>query len=1327
MAYHLLKTFILIWLLMGEVKSLPPPKPESTLREGYGLLYQFLGSMYHGVNRFWILLGYNLPQMYYRTTQDMLPTEFCSDLEDSEVENSMLAFVCNRLWPMALRNQEKIKVLQEQLDHIAYQDIPAILPGFQPEDIEYSLHTNVFEGETDSGNSPFGGYKEERELNETYVELMEREHEERYEEDPELDNMLAEILERYENAPSLTNTPFRGRRRGRDTVLTNMKDKTQLPITRISGSKRKVKLSNTQPPKITTTQISTTTIKQKSINQFKTFPSDRPLRNKIMAFLADHKDEFLDEYWQNNPTQSMPKTKSLDTRSKQTCDTCRKLQLGRKKRSIFDWKNIKAELLNSTKLSSNDECICNQTNDEEISTLEPTVSPVTMNVTVQNNMTDRLFLDETFLKENSTNKFSDNLLVVQEDSLILETLKDFSKSNRTKRNVEPLIEEISIEEEIDDIDYAIDWSKDIFTLTDVDTFIEYLSEKQFREEDIIHLESKVYENNSNKTIVRKKRFLSLGLQAAGLIMDGVKMGHDIKAQKKMAKSIKILKKRMGKLDGKIIHLRKDMVSIAQATFADIDRIMKMLKHVHKELNYMYWQINKLKIWMLEHEEKIMDLATALALMTEIWSRVLDWQNREITLLLNLITEMNHLLDALDNLSTGLLSHTVISPYTMANMIRHVKETLIMNYPEFELVIEETHDYYNVPIGSFSYSEGMLAIQVPLFIKPKLQIPLILYQLKSVPVPYHMNEEMVDPEESRFVYTWLKPSSSMLAMNKDTYIGVEDEDLKKCIYLGQTYICQDVFLMKHRNFHTCESAIYYRQDYDLIKELCNIDYYPHLEPEPNLLDQGDQLLLTGLTDTWTYYCHAENQLPNPIGTGHYVIVNKTDLCRCSISSGEYHIQQNIAYCTDDTDAELQFGYTVNMAVIMYLYEEQSKALSISDITLYNSPYNYDPQEPEIWDNDEDDVYHKEFDEEYYALDEVMKNLLAGKISYTSNGDKYVGNDEVSEWWTSPKEGSGFKRFLFITGIMTLVIIVVIVILVMAYVAIKGRVKILDQGMTRILAGVGITSTQIKETQARCDTFQVLTDHSVGAYVDSHGMHCIVKCVYTGIAWKDYLKVTGSLLVLLILVYIVWKVLKCIFNYLFGNGIQNYKFWKFYNYANNNKLELYLVCTKKYSTGQSTKLPFYLGTFEGTMEDLSVEGVFRKGDVIYKNKLPWGYFCISWSSLNLKHKAVPLTLPTFLQVSFNKTWKMNLFTKSLGKDRDLVEVQLFTKSIWNQEWNRVTRAIPLQLDTNNKIPIPLEPSVPENPDECTGICDIQKDLYPMKDLETMKATVQKTNDA
>ena len=171
------------------------------------------------------------------------------------------------------------------------------------------------------------------------------------------------------------------------------------------------------------------------------------------------------------------------------------------------------------------------------------------------------------------------------------------------------------------------------------------------------------------------------------------------------------------------------------------------------------------------------------------------------------------MDGLDTLSSGLFSHTLIPPGKLAELLDHVKMELIEHFKEYELAMTEIHQYYDLPLVSFSYTDDMLILQIPIYIIDYQQQTLELFNLQTFPVPYHPNRKSSDENHA---YTWLKPDHDMLAMSSSTYFAL-DSKIPNCRRFSTTYYCKNLFLVTHRSEHTCESAIYWNKSASLIKE------------------------------------------------------------------------------------------------------------------------------------------------------------------------------------------------------------------------------------------------------------------------------------------------------------------------------------------------------------------------------------------------------------------------------------------------------------------------------------------------------------------------------
>ena len=91
----------------------------------------------------------------------------------------------------------------------------------------------------------------------------------------------------------------------------------------------------------------------------------------------------------------------------------------------------------------------------------------------------------------------------------------------------------------------------------------------------------------------------------------------------------------------------------------------------------------------------------------------------------------------------------------------------------------------------------------------------------VPVP------MIDLNEAQS-YTHLQVTKSYLALNSETYISLQNQELRMCKNICYEIYCKELFVVKHKSKYSCESAIYFDLGSDIIKENCYFAYYLMVE-------------------------------------------------------------------------------------------------------------------------------------------------------------------------------------------------------------------------------------------------------------------------------------------------------------------------------------------------------------------------------------------------------------------------------------------------------------------------------------------------------------------
>ena len=138
----------------------------------------------------------------------------------------------------------------------------------------------------------------------------------------------------------------------------------------------------------------------------------------------------------------------------------------------------------------------------------------------------------------------------------------------------------------------------------------------------------------------------------------------------------------------------------------------------------------------------------------------------------------------------------------------------------------------------------------------MQQPLILYQLETVPVP------IVDKNTKADSYSQLHIKKPHLALNTETYINVRQQELATCKRIGYEFFCEELFVVRHKSIHSCESAI------------CNFKfYYNKTHVTLTILEGGNEMILANWPDDKHIICTINNDIPIKILSHPNILVNR----------------------------------------------------------------------------------------------------------------------------------------------------------------------------------------------------------------------------------------------------------------------------------------------------------------------------------------------------------------------------------------------------------------------------------------------------------------------
>ena len=260
------------------------------------------------------------------------------------------------------------------------------------------------------------------------------------------------------------------------------------------------------------------------------------------------------------------------------------------------------------------------------------------------------------------------------------------------------------------------------------------------------------------------------------------------------------------------------------------------------------------------------------------------QDKYISLYKELIIQLRSYVSDIRILAKGYLLTTLITPSKLQDILHEVRKSLQQTNPDYALVLDRLHLYYNMQLVTFGVDREMnLVIQFPVFLQPYIQRPLILYQLETMPVP------ILDTNTKAKSYTHLHVNKPYITLNTETYITFTQQELRSCKKIGNEFYCKELFIVKHKSSYSCESAIYFNLTTDIIRQNCNFDFFFNkTDITPTVLDGDNEITLANWPNDKHIICNINNDIPVKISSHPYVLVNRSILCNCGIEADCHHL-------------------------------------------------------------------------------------------------------------------------------------------------------------------------------------------------------------------------------------------------------------------------------------------------------------------------------------------------------------------------------------------------------------------------------------------------------
>ena len=363
------------------------------------------------------------------------------------------------------------------------------------------------------------------------------------------------------------------------------------------------------------------------------------------------------------------------------------------------------------------------------------------------------------------------------------------------------------------------------------------------------------------------------------------------------------------------------------------------------------------------------------------------------------------LKGIEHLNSGYLMHRILDPKILAKYLEAIKDDLEETAPEFEPVFTNVYQYYGNSLISFTNTIDDLLLQLLILIKLKVKVPMSLFSIETAPVLLDAETYLGEKRE----YTQIIPETELIALTENNYIPLTQAQISLCAKIGYMYYCEYAHLLKKCTEHTCMSAIYYDQGSDVKAKQCKIIVTFDTIPESKILDASDLLILSNLQKPWTIACKDISRVFE-IEYPTYHILNRSELCECSLTAGNYllsYININCGNAPEARDGYFTTYYSFNKIILDVITEtfniqvdENTKTqatLLHDDIPGYDLP-TIDFVQTSI-DNDEGVSILEEDNLQIYThLDNVLVHMIDNQQTaiFKSNQDFNKNKEKISQY-------------------------------------------------------------------------------------------------------------------------------------------------------------------------------------------------------------------------------------------------------------------------------------------------------------------------------------------